>query len=135
MWLSMGVGGVGRDREGFDMWFHVIHHVVIVLIVAFFVLFAASKADGLVKLLGTIIGLVLLAVAVLHIVIAAWAMSGGKPFGMDMHGMHGGPGGWMHHGWMHHDGGPPPGAPATPATPAAPAAPAPAQPAAPPAHH
>jgi hypothetical protein len=83
------------------MWFHVIHHVMILLIIAFFVLFAAGKAEGLVKLLGTIVGLLLLVGAVLAVAFSVIGMSGAKPFGMDMHGMHDG---WMHHGWMHHDG-------------------------------
>jgi hypothetical protein len=104
------------------MWFHIIHSVMILLIIAFFVLFAASKADGLVKLLGTVLGLLLLVFAVLHLALGIMAMNGGKPFGIDMHDMHGG---WMHHGWMHHDGdqngpgmmGPPPAQPAPPAHP------------------
>jgi hypothetical protein len=106
------------------MWFHVIHSVMILLIIAFFVLFAASKADGLVKLLGMVIGLLLLIGAVLHLVFGIMAMNGSKPFGMDLHG------GWMHHGWMHHDGdqngpgmmGQPPAQPQQPTPP--PAAPA-----------
>ena len=48
--------------------FVAIHHAVIVAIVSFFVLFAASKADGFVKLFGNVLGYLLLIVAVLLIV-------------------------------------------------------------------
>jgi hypothetical protein len=97
------------------MIFHVVAHVTILLILAFFILFAASRADGFVKLLGTLLGGWLVLVAVVIIVACITRpMFGGKPFGMDMHELHGG---WMHHDGMHSDGQ------------AAPAAPAPAKPA------
>jgi hypothetical protein len=86
-------------------------HATVLGIVAFFILFAASKAEGLVALLGRILGLWVLLIALLALAggITA-AMNGGKPFGMDiMHGP-GGPG-WMMHGengpgWMHRWGPP-----------------------------
>ena len=94
------------------MWMGLIHHATIALIIAFFVLFAASKAEGLVKLLGTVLGLWVLVLTIVMVAGAVTApMFGGKPFGMDWHG--------MHDHWMHHDGGPgmtpPPGAPMQPA--------------------
>jgi hypothetical protein len=108
------------------MMIHVMAHVVLLLILAFFVLFAASKADGFVKLLGMLLGYGLLLVAILVVVgCVTRPMFGGKPFGMDMHG------GWMHHGWMHADQPPVPAtAPAPPTVPAPPPAPpvAPAKP-------
>ena len=77
------------------MIFHVAAHVTVLLITAFFVLFSASKAEGLVKLLGTVLGLWLFLVSVLIVVACVTApMFGGKPFGMDMMAAHGG---WMRH--------------------------------------
>ena len=65
--------------------FFAIHHAIVLAIVAFFVLFAASKAAGFVKLLGNVLGYLLLVVAVLWIVCAATApMFGGHPFGFSM---------------------------------------------------
>ncbi|MGD0144468.1 MAG: hypothetical protein ABSC92_15050 [Rhizomicrobium sp.] len=104
------------------MWMGLIHHATIALIIAFFILFAASKAEGLVKALGTVLGLWVLALTILMVVGAVTApMFGGKPFGMDWHG--------MHDHWMHHDGdhggmgmAPPPAAVPAPVQPAAPAA-------------
>ncbi len=109
------------------MIFHVVAHITILLIVAFFILFAASKAEGLVKLLGMLLGGWLVLVAVLIVVACVTRpMFGGKPFGMDMHALHGG---WMsHEGMMQSDQQPAPAATPAPATPA-PAAPAPATPA------
>jgi hypothetical protein len=99
------------------MWMGMILHATIALIIAFFVLFAASKAEGLVKLLGTVLGLWVLVVTIVMIAGAVTApMFGGKPFGIDMHA--------MHDRWMHHDGDrdggpgmmpPPGGAPMQPA--------------------
>ena len=48
--------------------FGVFHHALVVVVVAFFVLFAASKADGFVKLLGNVLGYLLLLLAVLLVV-------------------------------------------------------------------
>jgi len=78
-------------------------HVTLLLILAFFILFAASKAEGLVALFGNVLGIWVIAVAVLHIV--GYFMPG-------MMGMHGE--GVMHDQWMHHWGGQPAPAPATP---------------------
>jgi hypothetical protein len=81
------------------MWMGLIHHATAALIVAFFVLFAAGKSEGLVKLLGTVLGLWILVLTIVGVVgIVTAPMFGGKPFGMDFHG--------MHDHWMHHDGGP-----------------------------
>ncbi len=97
-------------------------HATVLGIVAFFLLFAASKAEGLVALLGRLLGYWVLLVAILSLVCGIYGGVTGKPG--DVPGM-----GWMHEhgpGWMHH-WGPPPGGP-TPPPPAAaaPAAPAPA---------
>lgn len=100
-----------------------IAHVTILLVVAFFILFAASKAEGIVALFGNVLGVWVVIVAILHIV------------GFFMPGMMGmkGPGmmhdGMMHGHWMHHWDGDAQTAPATPAQPApAQAVPAPKKP-------
>jgi hypothetical protein len=65
----------------------VLLHVTFFVVVAFFVLFAAQKAQGLVKLLGNVVGVWLLALAALAILATATApMFGGRPFGMPMGG-------------------------------------------------
>jgi len=92
-----------------------IMHVAMILIVAFFIFFAAQKADGLVSLFGNVLGALLLLGAALHIV--AMFMPGVLGMKPDM--MHDG---MMRGHWMHHMD-----APAT-ATPAPAAAPAPAKP-------
>jgi hypothetical protein len=79
----------------------VVHHVILIAVLAFFVLFAASKADGFVKILGNVLGYLILICAVVWLVGCLTApMFGGHPFGLDMWGM--GP----HWGYMH--GAPPP---------------------------
>ena len=90
-----------------------VHHLILVVVLAFFVLFAARKADGFVKILGNVLGYLLLILAVLWIVWAATAPTfGGRPFGMTTMGyMHPG----MEQGWGHHMWGPPPAQPAPPA--------------------
>jgi hypothetical protein len=90
-----------------------VHHLILVAVLAFFVLFAASKADGFVKILGNVLGYLLLIAAVLCLLGAATApMFGGRPFGMTSLGtMHPG----MEQGWGHHMWGPPPAQPAPPA--------------------
>jgi hypothetical protein len=107
------------------MMIHLVAHVALLLILAFFILFAASKAEGFVKLLGTVLGYGLLLVAVVAIAACVTRpMFGGKPFGMDMHGS------WMHHGWTHPDQPPAPAtAPASAPAPAPAPAAAPAKPA------
>ncbi len=63
-------------------------HVTLLAVVAFFVLYAAQKAQGLVKLLGNVVGVWLLILAVLAIAAAVAApMFGGRPLGMS-HGGH-----------------------------------------------
>lgn len=87
--------------------FHVVAHVTILLVLAFFILFAAEKADGFVKLLGTVLGWWLIIVAVLIVVACVTRpMFGGKPFGIDIHAMHG--------TWVHPDEQPASPAPAKP---------------------
>jgi antibiotic biosynthesis monooxygenase (ABM) superfamily enzyme len=79
--------------------FMTIHHALVVAIVAFFVLFAASKADGFVKLLGNVLGYLLLICAVLLVVwVFVAPVMGWHP--LPMH-----PG--MMHGWG--QAAPPPG--------------------------
>ncbi len=100
-------------------------HATALGVLAFFILFAASKAEGFVKLLGNILGIWVLLIAVCAVVFGVW------------HAIHGGPDrdvDRMHHSWfmMWHDHGPmgpPPGVPQANAPAAAPAAPAPAAPA------
>lgn len=61
----------------------IILHLTLILVLSFFVLFAAQKATGLVKLLGNIVGVWLLVLAVLIVVGHATApMFGGRLFGM-----------------------------------------------------
>ena len=63
----------------------VVLHVTLFLTLAFFVLFAAQKAEGLVKLLGNVVGVWLLILALLVIVAGVTApMFGGRPFGLPM---------------------------------------------------
>jgi uncharacterized membrane protein required for colicin V production len=93
-------------------------HVTLLLIVAFFILFAASRADGLLKLFGSVLGVWVVIVAVLHIV--AFCMPGM----MGMKGVHDG----MHGQWMHHWGSEAPTAAPAPAVAPAPAMPAPKKP-------
>jgi len=63
-------------------------HVTLLAVVAFFVLYAAQKAQGLVKLLGNVVGAWLLLLVVLAIAAVVTApMFGGRPFGMS-HGGH-----------------------------------------------
>jgi branched-subunit amino acid transport protein AzlD len=86
--------------------FGAIHHVLVVAVVAFFVLFAASKAEGFVKSLGKVLGYLLLIFAVLLIVCAAFAptFDGRTGFGATHWGM----------SWGYHMQGPPPAHPAPP---------------------
>lgn len=71
-----------------------IMHVTVLLIVAFFILFAASKADGLVALFGRILGAWVVLVAILHIVTCFVPGLMGKAMGPMHDGM-------MHEHWMH----------------------------------
>jgi hypothetical protein len=93
-------------------------HVTLLLIVAFFILFAASRADGLLKLFGGVLGIWVVLIAILHVV--AFCMPGM----MGMKGVHDG----MHGQWMHHWGSEAPTAAPAPAVAPAPAMPAPKKP-------
>ena len=94
-------------------------HGTVLGIIAFFVLFAAGKAEGFTALLGRVLGYWVLLLAVLGVLCGVYAGVTGKSM-MPPDGMHGGPG-WMHH-WDHGPMMQPP--PPPPA--AAPAMPAPA---------
>ncbi len=97
------------------MFHELIAHVTGLLIIAFFVLFAASKAEGLVSLLGRILAAWLVLVAILHVV---WHFAPGvlgDKFGPGM--MHGE---MMHDHWMHWGQQPAPAAAPAPVQPAAP---------------
>jgi hypothetical protein len=90
-------------------------HVTLLLIVAFFILFAASRADGLLRLFGNVLGGWVVIIAVLHIL--AFCMPGM----LGMKGMHEG---MMHGQWMHHWGSSDAGPATTPVQPAPATAPA-----------
>jgi hypothetical protein len=99
---------------------HAILHATVAGVLGFFVLFAASKASGIVKLVGTILGWWLWILALLSIVCVFVCPAMGGKMG-DKWGMHG--------DWMHSMNGAQTAAPASDATaPAKPAA-APAAPA------
>ena len=103
-----------------EMLAHAVLHATVAGVIGFFVLFAASKASGIVRLVGTILGWWLWIIAVLCIVcVFVCPMMGDKMGG------HWG----MHGDWMHSSSGAAPAANATaPAkSDAAPAA-APAEP-------
>ncbi len=68
-------------------------HTLLILIVAWFVLFAASKADGLVKMLGNLLAAILLLVAIASAVCVGAHMMGYKVPGM----------GWMHPHWQRNE--------------------------------
>jgi hypothetical protein len=95
---------------------HLVLHVTMLLIVAFFIFFLAQKADGFVSLLGNILGAWVVIIVVLHIV--AFFVPG--MMGMKSTGM-------MHEHWSHGWGGKSDGATVQPAPAAAPATPAPMQ--------
>jgi hypothetical protein len=106
-------------------------HVTVLGVIAFFILFAASRAEGFVALLGRLLGYWILLLALAGLAFGIFGAVTGR------HMM--GPGWMMHHrGWDHmgppgtwNEPVPPPtGAPATPA-PEQPAKPAPATPAKP----
>lgn len=81
-------------------------HATLIAIVGFFVLFAASKASGLLKLVGNVLGLWLFALAVLAIAAGAiWGPSIGGP-------------GWRMMGYRHGWEAPPGAAPAVTPAPA-----------------
>jgi hypothetical protein len=101
------------------MFMHPLIHLLMIGVLAFFVLFAASKADGFVALLGTVLGWILLLGAAAMVVLGLLCHLTSK---CPMDHMHG------DHMMMWHDDGngpplPPPGmvapqpAPATPPPP------------------
>jgi hypothetical protein len=98
---------------------HAILHATVAGVIGFFVLFAASKAEGIVKFVGTVLGWWLWIIAVLSIVCVFVCPMMGDKMG-DHWGMHG--------SWMHSSSN---SAPAPAATAVAPAKPenAPAAPA------
>jgi hypothetical protein len=76
----------------FEMLAHAVLHATVAGIIGFFVLFAAGKAEGIVKFVGTILGWWLWIIAVLSIVgVFVCPMMGDKMGGH-----------WsMHSDWMH----------------------------------
>ena len=100
--------------------FAMVMHTLIVAVVAFFILFAASKADGFVRLLGNILGWIILVLGLLGFALGIVHVATGR--GPDMGHDH-----WMMMHWDHDRDGPP----APMAAPAEPNAPAPAAPPAP----
>lgn len=97
-------------------------HIATLLIVAFFIFFAAQKADGFVSLFGYVLGALLVLGALFHI---AGFFVPGLAMKMGMHDD-----GAMRGHWMHHDDMQPamPMQPAVAPAPAKPAQPAPAAP-------
>lgn len=78
-----------------------IRMVLVPAVVAFFVLFAASKAEGFVKVLGNVLGYIILIIALVALAAMITApLFGGHPFGLT--GM------WDMHPGPHWAGGPPP---------------------------
>jgi hypothetical protein len=98
-----------------------IMHVAMLLIVAFFIFFAAQKADGLVSLFGNILGALLVLGALFHIV-GLFVPSLSMKMGMHDDAMRGH---WMHHDDMQPAAPMQPAAAPAPAKPAMPAPPAP----------
>jgi len=98
----------------------IVLHTTLLAIVGYALLFSASKASGVVALIGRVLGLWVFLLAILSVAAVVTApMFGGKPFGLDMHDH----GGWMHRG--DRDEGPdqrvtPSAPPAQPAPPAKP---------------
>ena len=118
-----------RPRDGGMPMFWIfgaVLHATAFAVIGFFVLFAASKTDGLLGALGKLLGAWLYLLAILAIACAVlMPLTGGHLFGMTMPERMGPA--WMSH-WEHHCGT----APAAPAAKAMPAVPAkPVQPASP----
>jgi hypothetical protein len=71
-------------------------HATLVAVIAFFILYAAGKASGFTKTLGSVLGIwVLIIAAVILAGGVTAAVNGGKPFGMEPM--------WGHHGGKHCD--------------------------------
>src|SRR5690349_13312963 len=92
----------------------VLLHALAIATIAFFILFAASKAEGFVRLLGNLLGWIVLLVAILFLAMAASDMTTGQrpPWLERAHG-------WMMRG---NEGETAPTQPATAASPNEPAA-------------
>jgi hypothetical protein len=84
-----------RDAPGRNLWYtypaiwgegafmmFAVMHILVLLIVAWFVLFAASKAEGLVRVLGNLLAAILLLIAIAGAVCAGAHMMGYKIPGM-----------------------------------------------------
>ena len=73
------------------MLFHGVVAATFVLVVAYFVLVASTKASGFVGLLGKLLALWLAFIAAVFVAgVVTASMNGGKPFGMDLpHPPHG----------------------------------------------
>lgn len=68
-------------------------HVTAIAVIGFFVLFAASKSDGMIRILGNLLAVWLFVLAVLVIVVTATAaIFGGVPSGVSLMDR-------MQHGW------------------------------------
>ena len=103
----------------------IVLHVTVLAIIGYLLLWTASKAEGLVALIGWVLGLWVFILAILSVVAAVMMPKGGD----GSHGMmHDHAMGWMHHWDGDRDGSPDqkvtpapavtPSAPATPANPA-----------------
>ncbi len=93
-------------------------HTIVVAVVAFFVLFAASKADGFVRLLGVVLGWILLLGAAAGLIFGIYCGATGHQPPWDGHP------GWMMR-WHNGAAGGPPAAPQPPAQVTPPAQPTP----------
>ena len=106
----------------------IVLHVTVLAIIGYLLLFTASKADGIVALIGRILGLWVFILAVLSVVaVMVMPKSAEGPYGM----MHGRGTGWMHR-WDRdgdRDGTPDQKVTTAPAPSATSPAPAPANPA------
>ena len=56
----------------------VLFHALAIAVVAFFILFAASKAEGFVRLLGNLLGWIILLAAILFLAMAGYDMTTGQ---------------------------------------------------------
>lgn len=61
--------------------FGALHHALAVAVVAFFVLFAASKAEGFVRIFGNVLGWLLLVLVVVILACGIATIFGVHPFG------------------------------------------------------
>jgi hypothetical protein len=74
----------------------IVLHVTVLAIIGYLLLFTASKAQGLVALIGRLLGIWVFLLAILSVLAVAGApMLSGTPFGAALMHDHGG---WMHRG-------------------------------------